>query len=255
MIKTELQKQERLGMEKFNSNGDLMKIIEYNNYQNIVVEFQDEWKRKATARWDQFKRGCIKNPYYYDRSGKTNTNFQGCIMKCIEYYSSRHIVVEFQDEYKYSTTATWDEFAKGSVRNLYYPSVFNVGITGSKYPRTINGKHTKEYDTWYSMLKRCFDKKTKERCPTYQDVTCCEEWLYFPNFYEWLHSQENFEKWKTESLSALDKDIIVKHNKIYSPKTCCLVPHYVNSLFVKNDICRGDMPIGVKITRKTSSNK
>lgn len=245
MTKMELQRQERMGMEKFNKNGDLMKIIEYHNYKNIVVEFQDEWKRTVSARWDQFKRGCIKNPHDYDRSGKTNLNFQGCIMKCIEYYSSRHIIVEFQDDYKYNTVATWDEFTKGSIRNLYYPSILDVGIIGSKYKRTINGKHTKEYTTWYSMLKRCFDEKEKERCPTYKNVTCCKEWLLFENFYEWFHSQENFEIWKREPLSAIDKDILVKHNKLYSPETCCLVPHYVNSLFVKNNICRGKTPIGV----------
>lgn len=45
--------------------------------------------------------------------------------------------------------------------------------------------------------------------------------------------------------SAIDKDILIKGNKIYSPETCCLVPVNVNNLFVKHDSLRGDYPIGV----------
>jgi hypothetical protein len=44
---------------------------------------------------------------------------------------------------------------------------------------------------------------------------------------------------------ALDKDILVKGNKIYSPNTCIFVPQEINSLFVKNDRNRGEMPIGI----------
>ena len=42
----------------------------------------------------------------------------------------------------------------------------------------------------------------------------------------------------------LDKDILFKHNKIYSPKTCVFVPQAINKLFVKRDNDRGDSPIG-----------
>ena len=95
------------------------------------------------------------------------------------------------------------------------------------------------------MLTRCFDEKFKIKNPTYKDVTCCDEWLLYENFYEWLHSQENFEKWLEGKGWALDKDILVKNNKIYSPETCCLVPHNVNCVFLKRDKYRSDLPIGV----------
>ena len=35
---------------------------------------------------------------------------------------------------------------------------------------------------------------------------------------------------------SIDKDILVKGNKVYSPNTCCLVPGYVNNLFTKHNI-------------------
>ncbi len=43
---------------------------------------------------------------------------------------------------------------------------------------------------------------------------------------------------------AIDKDILNKGNKIYSPETCVFVPQNINSLFVKRDKSRGNDPIG-----------
>lgn len=38
-------------------------------------------------------------------------------------------------------------------------------------------------------------------------------------------------KKKSGIFFQLDKDILVKDNKIYNPDTCCLVPNEINSLF------------------------
>ena len=122
--------------------------------------------------------------------------------------------------------------------------VYGVGIVGTKYLTKINYKHLKEYDAWTNMLKRCFSEKFKSQRPTYKDTTCCNEWLLYENFYEWLHSQENFDKWLNGSFT-LEKDIIVKGNKIYSPEKCCFVPPEINALFTKRQRLRGTHPIGV----------
>ena len=95
------------------------------------------------------------------------------------------------------------------------------------------------------MLERCYSKKLKAKRPTYENAICCDEWLYFENFYEWLHKQDNFDKWYSGEKWGLDKDIIMKGNKVYSPDSCCLVPLNVNNLFTKHDNDRGAFPIGV----------
>ena len=184
-----------------------------------------------------------------ERLGEEKLNNQGCLMVIIVYNKHNDIVVQFQDEYKAKVHTTYNNFIRSNVKNPYYPSVYGMGMIGTKYPSRINGEKGKEYKIWTSMLCRCFNKKYKESRPTYEEAICCDEWLLYENFYEWLHSQENFDKWLNGEIWELDKDILVKGNKIYSPKTCCLVPHNVNSLFTKNNATRGNLPIGI-IKRK-----
>lgn len=179
------------------------------------------------------------------RLGEMNVNHQGCLMKIIRYNRADDIIVEFQDKYKGRVHTQYKSFVKGNVKNPYYPMVLGVGMIGSKYPSKINNKETKEYNLWKSMLYRCFDKKTKNKNPTYENVNCCNEWLLFENFYEWLHEQENFGNWKNNRWNV-DKDIFIKGNKFYSPETCFLVPCNVNSLFINKSNYRGNLPIGVK---------
>lgn len=241
---------ERIGQKKYNKQGYLMNVVEYNNCKDVIVEFDDDCKTKIKCRWSQFANGTLVNPIAYEnRVGEENLNYQNCLMKIIEYNKSNDIVVEFQDKYKTKINAAYREFKNGSIRNPYHPVIFNVGITGNKYPTRINGSsQSKEYNTWKQMIRRCFSEEYKKEHSTYENAICCEEWLLYENFYEWLHSQENFDKWRDNYDWHLDKDIIIKGNKIYSPETCCLVPQNVNKLFIKNDINRGNYPIGVSKT-------
>ena len=180
------------------------------------------------------------------RIGEELLNYQNDLMKIIIYNDANDIIVEFQDEYKGKVHTNYYSFKHKSVKNPYHPEVCKVGIIGSKYmSRLPHGKPTKEYETWRGILRRCFDDKRKSLQPTYKNITCCEEWLLYENFYEWLHSQDNFNKWLDSDGWAIDKDILIKGNKIYSHNTCCLVPKNVNNLFIKSQNVRGEYPIGV----------
>ena len=179
------------------------------------------------------------------RLGEEKYNYQGYLMRIVEYNNANDIVVEFQDEYKGKTHTSYQHFITGRINNPYHQNVYNVGMIGDKYPTCINGKATKEYGLWKDVLKRCFCENYKKKCPTYENVTCCDEWLLFEKFYEWLHSQPNFDKWLNGGRWCIDKDILIKGNKTYSYNNCTLVPQNVNTLFVKNDATRGNLPIGV----------
>lgn len=47
----------------------------------------------------------------------------------------------------------------------------------------------------------------------------------------------------------LDKDIICKGNRVYSPEFCCLVPRELNALLTNNKASRGELPIGVNFRK------
>ncbi len=171
-------------------------------------------------------------------------------MEVVEYINTNNIIVEFKDENKTRVNTQYCNFKSGSVKNPYYPSVYGVGMVGTKYPRSINCKNIREYDIWNNILERSYSPKYKKRQPSYKEVACCEEWLNYENFYEWLHNQENFDKWYENKRWAIDKDILNKGNKVYSPENCCLIPQSVNCLFLKREAERGDLPIGVRRNRK-----
>ena len=174
------------------------------------------------------------------RIGTIVENISGFKMKCIDYRNSMDIDIEFINNGYIVKNVQWNNFIRGKVRSNC-PKVKNeTHINKQEY-----GVDKKEYNTWHQMLRRCFNSQVKEEKPTYKDASCCDEWLSYDNFRNWLRSQENYDKWKDLKWSAIDKDIIYKGNKLYSPERCFLVPVNINNLLVKHDAMRGNYPIGV----------
>lgn len=104
------------------------------------------------------------------------------------------------------------------------------------------GKQIESYKTWFNMIRRCYDSKKKEQVKgVYDSCSVCKEWLLFSNFKKWFDNPENGHQEDYQ----LDKDILVKGNKIYSPETCCFVPREINTIFTKADKIRGNLYIGV----------
>lgn len=110
----------------------------------------------------------------------------------------------------------------------------------------VNGKKCihKAYDKWHSMMRRCYSEKALARDKTYIGCSVCEEWHNYDVFYKW------FEKNYIEGYD-LDKDLLENGNKIYSAKTCCFVPHSINSLLLASNASRGKYPIGVNYHKKS----
>ena len=92
------------------------------------------------------------------------------------------------------------------------------------------------------MLERCYYEIVQSKQPTYKGCSVCDEWHNFQNFAKWF--DENYYQCGNEK-THLDKDILFKKNKIYSPDTCIFVPQKINLLFLKNGKNRGIYPIGV----------
>ena len=101
---------------------------------------------------------------------------------------------------------------------------------------------TKAYSTWHSMLQRCYNDKFHKKYTTYIDCEVCPEWHNYQNFANWF--EQNYYEIEGQR-TDLDKDILIKGNKVYSSDTCIFVPKSINTLFVKRDNNRGDLPVGV----------
>ena len=174
---------------------------------------------------------------------------QGYIMTVIDYKWNNDVTVQFDDEFKtVKHHCRIDRIRSGDIANPNHPTVFGVGIIGENpYPITINGVNTREYYIWHAMIQRCYDpnwKPSNAKFNSYEDCYVDKRWHLYNNFYEWVHEQDNYIKWANGGFH-IDKDILVKGNKVYSPETCCLVPAYVNMMFVKCDNSRTDLPLGV----------
>lgn len=177
-----------------------------------------------------------------DRTGEKNINNFGSEIIIVKYRNKRDIDVYFS-EYDWTfKNAKYQHFKKGNIKCPYEKRTYSVGYIGEgKYKVSENSKHTKVYNTWNAMLQRSYSEKYHKKYPTYKDCTVCEEWHNFQNFAEWY--EDNYYEVDGEKMN-LDKDILVKHNKIYSPDTCIFVPHIINMLFVKKDNDRGKSVIG-----------
>lgn len=182
-----------------------------------------------------------------NRLGETKINKYGNKMTIVEYKDCHNITVEFDNGY-IAQNRSYTEFKNISIKNPHDKSVFGIGYIGEgKYTMSENGKHTIQYEYWRGMLRRCYDEKYQLKQASYIGCSVCDEWLNFQVFSKWF--DENYYTLYGENM-CLDKDILNKNNKIYSPETCVFVPNRINTLFVKQQLKRGLYPIGVSTDKR-----
>lgn len=186
-----------------------------------------------------------------ERLGKVNKSNEGYKIKIIKYNAYNDIIVEIQDKYKAKVHTRFDHFESGNVKNPYHPNKWGGYVGEGKYKHQENGKQTEISKKWHSMLIRCYDDKFHKKHPTYIGCEVYEGWLNFQNFAKWY--EENYYEVKDEKMH-LDKDVLVKGNKMYSPQTCVFLPNRINNLFLKNNKIRGKYPIGVCYHKRKSGN-
>lgn len=183
-----------------------------------------------------------------DRIGEERYNNFGSLMRIINYRSSKDIDVYFPEYGWVCKHIRYDNFTRGKVKCPYEPRYHDHGYLGEGvYEIKENGELTKCYRTWYHMLERCYGQLSVFKTPTYKDCYVCDEWLNYQKFAYWF---ENNYYQINDDVMELDKDILYKGNKIYSPDTCVFVNSKINTLFVKSDTIRGGLPIGVTVDKR-----
>ena len=177
---------------------------------------------------------------YKDCVGKVCKSKSSGDFKILKYNDAYNVDVQFLKT-GFETRAQLGNIRNGEVKDLYSSSVHGVGILGTRHPSTINGRNTKEYEIWYSMLSRCYNDAYKKHRPTYEGCEVSENFKSYEYFYGWCQNQVGFgnQGWH------LDKDLLVKGNKVYSEDSCVFIPQEVNSLLIKHEASRGEHLIGV----------
>lgn len=178
------------------------------------------------------------------RLGETRINNQGEVMFIVEFNNKTDITVQFKSTGEIVKTL-YTNFKSGSVKSHFTPSVYGAGIVGLAEKYDKNLKPLIAYKRWTDMIERCYSERCKTKQPSYRDVTCCEEWIYYPNFKEWY--ENNYYEIEGQRMH-LDKDILNKGNKIYSSDNCIIVPQCINNLFLRREKCRGKLPLGVHLS-------
>lgn len=99
---------------------------------------------------------------------------------------------------------------------------------------------------WKGMIYRCYDENTQNNQPSYAGCSVCYEWLTFSNFKQWYDGNyiPGYQ---------LDKDILFRGNKVYSPITCVFVPQYINLLLTRKENMYGYQGVS-KIKKKYIAN-
>ena len=95
------------------------------------------------------------------------------------------------------------------------------------------------------MLERCYSDTYKKKYPTYIGCEVSENFKSYEYFYEWCNRQIGFGNEGNESPFHLDKDLLIKGNKVYNESTCVFLPKEINSLLTKSTASRGEHLIGV----------
>lgn len=182
------------------------------------------------------------------QSDKNKLEYEGKIFpsnscgdfKILEYRSTNDVLIEFLQTG--TRMSVWlGNIKKGTIKDRLYPSVYGVGYVGiGEFKTKIDGKQPIYYKRWKEMISRCYNEKDKEYCAYGAlGVRVCDEWLNFQNYAKWW-----LENCPDESF-ALDKDILEKGNKCYSPDKCCFVPFAINSCLTFRKNKRGELPLGV----------
>lgn len=165
------------------------------------------------------------------KEGDIFTTTYGGTVVVVKYISSLNVIVRHEDENWHLMRTSAQQLRQGCVKNPYAPKLSGVGYVGvGKHQPYPNGVKSKAYAVWCHMLARCYDEKEQMKAPHYIGCSVDRRWHNYQEFAEWYYSN----KYYSDSY-FLDKDLIKKGNKVYSPELCALVPRELNNLFAGTD--------------------
>lgn len=222
----EKAREKHLGTKYITKQGYEVTVVEYIDNSNVWIEFEDGSRKKVYM--DNLKRGLVgKDDHFATQAlGQVFTDIHGYKATVVKYVRAKEVYVQF--ECGRLGMFDYGNLKKGAFENPWHPTIAGVGYFGfGEYKKASTKVDRNAYRRWTNMIKRCYDERELKKRPSYEKVTVCEEWHNFQNFAKWY--EDNYYEVEDEQMD-LDKDILLKGNTVYSPETCCFVPHNINIL-------------------------
>lgn len=164
--------------------------------------------------------------------GLVYTTNEGYDVSIIDYIDTHNVLIKFIDYPDLQLWSTMQNIQKGQIKNPYHKSVYGIGYYGvgcyTGRPNALNNIidcKTEQYKKWHSMFVRCYSDNYHKKEPQYIGCSVAEEFHNYQNFAQWYDRK----KYECSYPLELDKDLLIRDNRIYSPHTCCLIPEEINS--------------------------
>ena len=82
---------------------------------------------------------------YKDCVGKVLKSLNSGDFKVVKYNDGKNVEIQFSKT-GHRKVVEMKDVKTGSIKDPYAPSVYGVGVLGTKHPYSINGVKTKEYE-------------------------------------------------------------------------------------------------------------
>lgn len=187
---------------------------------------------------------------------KVGEHYESCygtILEVVQYEGRSKVTVLSLDS-GYRAVVESGNLRKGTVRDRLFPTIYGVGYIGNANTRA-QGKMRREYILWRGLLTRCYDDVFIKTDKSYIGCTVSENFKSYEYFCKWCSEQIGFNAVDDKGqYFHLDKDILVKGNKMYSEDTCCFVPQQINTAVPRTYSLKRPYVTGVHYCLDNSSN-
>ena len=217
----------------------MSKITEtdYQEYSKLIEEGHSQRSACLILGLNRVNVKTVKSKLYYEGKVFPTRDFGDVVV--LDYVNGHKVLVKFL-ETGYETFTSTGHIKEGAIKDKLSPTVCGVGILGD-IKEKLEGTDFFAYRAWVGMIERCYSDSNPCHRKTYAGCTVTDNFRYFPYFKDWCNNQIGFgnKGWQ------LDKDILVKGNKVYGEDTCCFVPPAINGLLIKSNKTRGNFALGV----------
>lgn len=221
-------------------------VVEYHNTSKIMVSFIN--KTPPEYKWviaNSLRSGYVAPDSSYYRVGDILRLKDDSSVEIVEFIDYDHIKVSpcgYDNMLPVATSI--GVLLKGHFKNPMKPLICGVGYfgQGAATAKDNNEESTFVYNCWGSMMHRCYNPKSKNyNIYGLRGVTVCDDWHNFQNFARWYLAQDH----NSERGWQIDKDLTKFGNKVYTARSCAIVPAAINSLLTVNLSQEKELPTGV----------